>query len=168
LLGLAASIYGGRHAQAFPSFGPERRGAPVLGFTRIDDSVIVDHSQVADCDCVVVLDDTLIDVVDVLRGLKADGAMVVNSGKTESEFRKRPGFAGIKNLVILDGTGIALDILGAPIVNTVMLGAAAAAAGVVDIADAEKAVEALMPEPLAEKNKQAMRVAYDKVRAVRE
>jgi pyruvate ferredoxin oxidoreductase gamma subunit len=164
LLGLAASVYGGRYAQAFPSFGPERRGAPVLGFTRIDDAVIVDHSQVADCDCVIVLDETLIDVVDVLKGLKSDGALLINSGKSESEFRKLPGFSGIKKLVVIDGTGIALDILKSPMVNTIMLGAAIAATDMVSLSDAEKAIGELMPKHLAEKNKQVARMAYEKVK----
>jgi pyruvate ferredoxin oxidoreductase gamma subunit len=164
LLGLAASVYGGRYAQAFPSFGPERRGAPVLGFTRIDDSIIVDHSQVADCDCVIVLDETLIDVVDVLKGLKSDGVLLVNSGKGEGEFRKLPGFADIKKLIVFDGTALALDILQSPIVNTIMLGATIAATDIVGLSDAENAIEELMPKHLAEKNKQVARMAYERVK----
>ena len=163
LLGLAASVYGNRYAQAFPSFGPERRGAPVLGFTRIDDSVITDHSQVADCDCVIVLDETLIDVVDVLKGLKPEGMVVINTAKSEEEFKKTPGFANVK-LAVLDGTSIALDVLKSSIVNTVMLGAMVAATGMIGISEAEQAVDAFMAASLAEKNKQAIRVAYDKVR----
>jgi pyruvate ferredoxin oxidoreductase gamma subunit len=164
LLALAASVYGGRYAQAFPSFGPERRGAPVLGFTRIGDSAIRDHSEVVDCDCVIVLDETLVDVVDVFKGLRADGVMVINSAKSEAELRNDAGFARIKNLTALDGTAIALDILKTPIVNTVMLGAAIAATGMIRVSDAEKAIEELMPERLAEPNKRAVIAAYDKAR----
>jgi pyruvate ferredoxin oxidoreductase gamma subunit len=163
LLALAASVYGGRYAQAFPSFGPERRGAPVLGFTRIDDEVIRDHSEVAECDCVIVLDETLVSVADVFKGLKPDGTMVLNSVRPEKALRKEAGFAGLKNLTALDATGIALKVLRSPIVNTVMLGAAIAATGVIGIADAEKAVEELMPS-LAESNKRAMRAAYETVK----
>ncbi|MDR1874134.1 MAG: 2-oxoacid:acceptor oxidoreductase family protein [Synergistaceae bacterium] len=166
LLGLAASVYGGHYAQAFPSFGPERRGAPVLGFTRIDDVVITDHSQIVDCDCVIVLDETLIDVADVLKGLRPDGVMVSNSSRSEVEFRKTFDCAGVKNLVLLDGTSIALDVLQSPIVNTVMLGAAVAAADLVDIGDAERAIGDLMPKALAGKNKDALRTAYKKVKAM--
>lgn len=72
LLGYAASLHCGKYAQAFPSFGPERRGAPVLGFTRIDDAPITDHSQVYSCDCVIVLDETLLEVVNILEGLKEE------------------------------------------------------------------------------------------------
>ena len=79
LLGYAASLHCGKYAQAFPSFGPERRGAPVLGFTRIDDAPITDHSQVYSCDCVIVLDETLLEVVNILEGLKEDGSVFINS-----------------------------------------------------------------------------------------
>jgi pyruvate ferredoxin oxidoreductase gamma subunit len=79
LLGLAASVFEDNYAQAFPSFGPERRGAPVLGFTRIDDKPIDDHSQVYECDYVVVLDETLMKVVDVKRGLRDGGMLLINT-----------------------------------------------------------------------------------------
>jgi pyruvate ferredoxin oxidoreductase gamma subunit len=164
LLALAASVYGGRYAQAFPSFGPERRGAPVLGFTRIDDSPIRDHSEVTDCDCVIVLDETLINVTEVRRGLRADGTMVINSAKSEEEFKKNANFSGVENLTVLDATAIALDILKSPIVNTVMLGAVVAATDLIDVTDAEKAIEELMPKHLTVPNKLALRAAYDKVR----
>jgi pyruvate ferredoxin oxidoreductase gamma subunit len=164
LLALAASVYGGRYAQAFPSFGPERRGAPVLGFTRIDDSVISDHSEVSECDCVIVLDETLVSATDVFRGLKPDGSMVINSAKSETELRKNASFAAVKNLTALDATGIALDVLKSPIVNTTMLGAAIAATGMITTADAESAIDELMPKHLTESNKRALRTAYDKVK----
>ncbi|GHT00311.1 pyruvate ferredoxin oxidoreductase subunit gamma [Synergistales bacterium] len=164
LLALAASVYGGRYAQAFPSFGPERRGAPVLGFSRIDDSPIRDHSEVADCDCVIVLDETLMSALDVFKGLKANGAMVLNSAKTKAELQKDERFAGVKNLTALDATSIALDVLKSPIVNTIMLGAAIAATDMIAVADAESAIDELMPRHLTESNKLALRAAYDKVK----
>ena len=70
---MAASLYKNYYVQAFPSFGPERRGAPVLGFTRIDDKPIHDHSKVYSCDYVVVLDESLMKVVAAWEGLKSDG-----------------------------------------------------------------------------------------------
>ena len=60
LLGIAAGMFENKHALAFPSFGPERRGAPVLAFTKIDDSKIHDRSEVNQCDYVVVMDETLV------------------------------------------------------------------------------------------------------------
>lgn len=164
LLGMAASVYGGCYGQAFPSFGPERRGAPVVGFTRIDDKVILDHSQVVECDCVVVLDETLTDVVDVAQGLKPKGVMVVNSAKSEAEIRKLPNFAGIEHLTVIDGTTLALDILKSPIVNTAMLGAAAAAADLLPFEAIHKAIAGLMPPALVGKNQAAAKKAYDLVK----
>ncbi|MBK5241799.1 2-oxoacid:acceptor oxidoreductase family protein, partial [Clostridium sp.] len=82
LLGMAASVFGGEYAQAFPSFGPERRGAPVLGFTRIDSEKITDRSEVDQCDYVVVLDETLWGP-SVLSGLKENAIIIVNTDSPE-------------------------------------------------------------------------------------
>ena len=161
LLGYAASVKGGKYAQAFPSFGPERRGAPVQGFTRISDEVITDHSQVYTCDSVIVLDDTLCDVVDVTAGLKENSTLIINSLQSKEEFMARPNFKNVKNLYIIDATDVALKILGAPIVNTVMLGAAVGVTGMVSIEAIEGAVDGMMAPNLREKNKKAIRCAYD-------
>ena len=116
LLGLAASVYGGNFAQAFPSFGPERRGAQVLGFTRIDSQPINDHSQVYHCDYVIVLDETLMETVDVTKGIKEGGLLLINSSKLPHEFNIQ------KNIKVhtLDANQIAQEILGVPIANTVV------------------------------------------------
>lgn len=164
LLGYAASINEGKYAQAFPSFGPERRGAPVQGFTRISTEPITDHSQVYTCDCVIVLDETLCDVVDVAHGLKEHGILVINSQKSVEEFKARPGFEAVKYLITLDATKIALDVLKAPIVNTVMLGAAVAACDLVSLEAVDGAVDGMMAANLREKNKKAIHCAYDLVK----
>lgn len=164
LLGYAVSIQEGKYAQAFPTFGPERRGAPVMGFTRISGTPITDHSQVYSCDCVIVLDETLCEVVDVAGGLKENGTMVINSQKSAAQWKARKGFERVESLFTLDGTQIALDTLGAPIVNTVMLGAAAAATEIVSLEAVEGAVDGMMAPPLREKNKQAIRKAYELVK----
>jgi 2-oxoacid:acceptor oxidoreductase gamma subunit (pyruvate/2-ketoisovalerate family) len=164
LLGNAASIQEGKAAQAFPSFGPERRGAPVLGFTRISDDVITDHSQVYECDCVVVLDETLCDVVDTTAGLKDDSTYVINSTRSKEEYIKDPRFKRIQNLVVIDGTSIALELLDAPIVNTVLLGAMVGATGMINIDSVDKAIDDMMGKSLREKNKAAVKKAYDLVR----
>ena len=163
LLGHAVSIHEGKYAQAFPSFGPERRGAPVLAFTRISAEPITDHSQIYSCDCIVVLDETLCDVVDVANGLKDDGVLLLNTQLSQEAARARYKFEGVKNLVVLDATKIALDVLGSAIVNTVMLGAAARAAGLVSLASVESAVDEMMGPALREKNKKAIEMAYSMV-----
>lgn len=160
LLGHAVSIHEGKYAQAFPSFGPERRGAPVLAFTRISEAPITDHSQIYSCDCIVVLDETLCDVVDVASGLKEDGVLLLNTQRTPEAARERYHFTGVRRLVTLDATKIALEVLGSAIVNTVMLGAAAKAAGLVSLASVEQAVDEMMAPSLRERNKQAIEQAY--------
>lgn len=160
LLGLAASVFGNHYAQAFPSFGPERRGAPVLGFTRIDDKPITDHSQVYRCDSVVVLDETLLESVDVTKGLTDGGTILINSRLSPDHFH----FPGNFKILTLDATDIAMKDLGAPISNTVMLGAFAAVHDFIDIDAIFKAVDKGMAENLRQKNKKAVAHAYDAVR----
>ena len=164
LLGVAASVFEGKSAQAFPSFGPERRGAPVLGFTRIADKTITDHSQVYECDCVIVLDETLCDVTNVAAGLKPDGVLVINTRKTADEAVQHIGFEDPSRIVVIDATDIALELLGNPIVNTIMLGAAVGATEMVSMESVEKAIDDVMGRNLREKNKKAARAAYDKVK----
>lgn len=161
LLGIAASVYGSEYAQAFPSFGPERRGAPVLGFTRIDDKVITDHSQVYSCDLVIVLDETLCEVIDVSDGIKENGTLIINSTKDSNEVRRINNVDKSIKIITIDATQIALDILGVPIVNTIMLGAAIASTDIVKIDYAEMAIDDLMSGSMSKKNKKAMRYAYN-------
>ena len=164
LLGYAAALHCGKYAQAFPSFGPERRGAPVLGFTRISDEPISDHSQVYSCDCVIVLDETLMDVVNVLDGLKEDGAIFVNTEMSSAELKKRPGFEKIKTVVAIDATAIALKELGANIVNTIMMGAAVGGTDLVTCDALMQAIDGSMSPALREKNKKVTKMAYDFVK----
>ena len=156
LLGLAVSVHGGNYAQAFPSFGPERRGAPVLGFTRIDDKVILDHSHVYSCDYVVVLDETLIETVDVTKGLHENGTIFINTSKSEAFYN----FGNNIKVYTIDATQIALDIMGSPITNTVMLGAIAALTDLVSLDAVYRAIEDFMPAKLQEKNKRVVEMAY--------
>ncbi|MEW6439974.1 MAG: 2-oxoacid:acceptor oxidoreductase family protein [bacterium] len=159
LLALAA-IHEGKFAQAFPSFGPERRGAPVLAFSRVDEHPIRIRSQIYEPDVVMVLDSSLLDVLDVTEGLKQGGVLIVNSPlaleKLASRFRARA------RLAVVDAAAIARTHLGRPITNTTMLGALLRATGVVDMAS--------MTEPLrhrfgliAAKNEGAMKAAYEQV-----
>ncbi|NLK36242.1 MAG: pyruvate ferredoxin oxidoreductase [Gracilibacteraceae bacterium] len=164
LLGVAASVYEGKSAQAFPSFGPERRGAPVLGFTRIAEKTITDHSQVYECDCVIVLDETLCEVANVAAGLKPDGVLVINTRKSADAIAHNIGFDDPSRIVVIDATDIALELLGNPIVNTIMLGAAVGATGMVSMESVEAAIDEVMGRNLREKNKKAAREAYKRVK----
>ena len=121
LLALAA-IEEGKFAQAFPSFGPERRGAPVLVFNRVSDNTpIRARAAITDPDVVVILDPGLIDITDVTAGLKKDGVLVINTPKTIVDIKSE--LSGPWKLAIVNATSIARDTIGVPIVNTTMLGA---------------------------------------------
>ncbi|MDX9917138.1 MAG: 2-oxoacid:acceptor oxidoreductase family protein [Gudongella sp.] len=158
LLGHAVSIHEGKYAQAFPSFGPERRGAPVLSFTRIDNEVINDRSDVVSCDYVVVLDDTLFGP-SVINGLKDDGILVINTEKAIDEF----GNHNFK-IITIDATELALNILNKPITNVPMLGALAAASNLVDIESVLKSIDAELAPKIREKNKTLLLEAYSLIK----
>jgi len=131
ILALAA-IEEGRYAQAFPSFGPERRGAPVVAFCRISDEPIRIRANIYEPDLVVVLDASLLKVVNVAAGLKSKGILVTNSRLSPEAAKALKADLGIKNpMGVVDATKIALDILGVPITNTTMLGSLLKASEVV-------------------------------------
>lgn len=157
-----AAINEGKYAQAFPAFGAERRGAPVLAFIRINkDKPIRVRTEVTTPDIVMVLDPSLLQVINVTAGLKADGTLVVNTPKTADEIERD---FGVKcSLATVDATHIAREMLGVPIVNTSMIGALLKAAQVVDM---ESLVEPLKERfgRLAERNINAMKRAYEETK----
>lgn len=160
LLGLSAALFEDKYALAFPSFGPERRGAPVLGFTKISDEKIKDRSEVKECDYVVVLDETLIDV-NIANGLKEEGTILINSSNPE-RYEELKGY----NVVALDATSIALEILGRPITNTAMLGALIAVSDIVSLESAIKGIEEEMKQSIVEKNIEVLKKSYEVVKGV--
>lgn len=122
----------GKQIQAFPEYGSERQGAPIKAFTRISDQPITIHSQVTNPDMVVVLDPTLLKVVDVTEGLAEDGKLVVNTTMTPAELRAKLKVKG-RSIYTVDATGIALKNLGKAIPNTPMIGALVKATGILEI-----------------------------------
>jgi pyruvate ferredoxin oxidoreductase gamma subunit len=154
-----AAISEDKYAQAFPSFGPERRGAPVLAFVRIDNQEPIRiRAEITDPDVVVVLDPGLLTIVNVAAGLKKDGMVIINTKKSFAEIE-----AQLKTkckLARVDATGIAREVLGVPITNTTMVGALLKATGVVKL---ESLVEPLNHRfgRLAERNINAMKRAYE-------
>jgi pyruvate ferredoxin oxidoreductase gamma subunit len=120
-----------KHFQGFPEFGTERMGAPIQAFTRISSSKIYTHEQVTSPDAVVVLDPTLLEVVDVTAGLKPGGALIINSDEQPAEVRKLLKDGDYK-LYTVDATKIATESVGRPITNTAMVGALVKVTGLVD------------------------------------
>jgi pyruvate ferredoxin oxidoreductase gamma subunit len=160
LLALAA-IEEGKYAQGFPSFGPERRGAPVAAFNRIDDHHIKVRSGVYTPDIVVVLDESLIGLVNVADGLKSEGILLVNTAKSAKEVAELTKFKG--KIATVDATSIAWKELGVPITNTTMLGALIKVLGRVKLDSAKSPVEHRFGR-IAGKNLTAMKRAYDEVK----
>ncbi|RLI26855.1 MAG: hypothetical protein DRO52_01860 [Candidatus Hecatellales archaeon] len=153
-----AAIGEGKYAQAFPSFGPERRGAPVLAFNRIDDKPIWVRSDVYEPDIVAVLDPSLLATVNVLEGLKPEGVVIVNTKESLDRVKATLNFQG--KVAVVNATDIALEVLKLPIVNTAMIGAFVKATGVVRL---ESVVEAVVERfgKAGKLNAEAVRKAYE-------
>ncbi len=151
LLAMAA-LYDGKYATACPFYGAERRGAPVVSFVRIDECPIKVYSQIRNPDLVVVLDASVMDVVDVLNGLKKGGNVLINSAHKKE-------FAGFVTRNV-DLTGIALRenlvVAGSPILNTPVLGALAKM-GICSADSVKKAIREMFSD---ERNVKAAEAAY--------
>ncbi len=157
-----SAINQNKYAQAFPSFGPERRGAPVMAFVRVSDAKIRLREKVYNPDIVVVLDPSLPTIVNVTAGLKEGGWVILNSSKDEKTLREMlGGYQG--KLAVVDATKIAMEVLGLPITNTTMLGAFLKATGLVDQKYLKEALEHRFGR-LAEKNKAAMARAIEETK----
>jgi pyruvate ferredoxin oxidoreductase gamma subunit len=156
LLALAA-IGEGKYAQAFPSFGPERRGAPVVAFCRISDEPIRIRANISEPDIVVVLDASLLKIVNVAAGLKPQGVLVTTSKDDAAKVREDLKLK--QRLAVVDATKIAMEVLGLPITNTTLLGSLVKA---VDVVKKESFVHPLKERfgRIAEKNISAFERAY--------
>jgi 2-oxoacid:acceptor oxidoreductase gamma subunit (pyruvate/2-ketoisovalerate family) len=156
-----AAINEGRFAQAFASFGPERRGAPVLAFTRIDEKEILLRSQVYEPDVIVVLDQNLVCLEGLGEGLKEGGTVILNTPSAPESFGDRFPIAG--KIAAVDATSIALKELGTPITNTAILGVLVKATGVVRMETLEQIFRGRF-KAYAEKNVSAVRSASQQTR----
>jgi pyruvate ferredoxin oxidoreductase gamma subunit len=152
----------GKYGQGFPAFGVERRGAPVLTFARLSDKPMRVRYQVYEPDYVMVLDATLVDIVNVAAGLKDGGTIIINSKEPPEYFSSK--IDAKAKIVTVDATGMALEITGVPIVNTVMLGAFAAATGEMTVESVQDAVKKRFAGEVGEKNAKAVRATYDFVK----
>jgi pyruvate ferredoxin oxidoreductase gamma subunit len=153
-----AAIQQGKYAQAFPSFGPERRGAPVVAFCRIADEPIRLRTNIYTPDLVLVLDPSILRLVKVGAGLKPDGILITNTKYTGPELRKELGIT--HTLVTVNATQIATEVLGLPITNTTMLGALLKARAVVPVEGLIAPLEKRFGR-IAAKNIAAFRRAYE-------
>lgn len=143
-----AAFADGKYAQAFPSFGSERMGAPVTSFVRISNDPIRARNQVYEPDFLIVQDATLIGSVDVAAGLKASGLMIIDTEKKPSELKLNTK----AKILTIPATKIALEIIGRPIQNTTLLGYFAAVTGLISFDGVKRAIEHRFPGPIAMKN----------------
>ena len=122
-----------QYMQAMPEYGPERMGAPIKAFTRICDEPIEIHNNIENPDVVIVLDETLLDVVDVAEGLKSDGTLIINTCSPASAVKEALGLPDTVRVGTVDASGIALDTIKRDIPNTPIVGALAKVTGVIDV-----------------------------------
>lgn len=148
-----AAFHDGRYSQAFPFFGVERRGAPVTAFARIDDKFIRLRAQVTEPDVIVVLEPSMSESL-VFSGLKENGTAIINNTKKPSAKQKT---------FTVDATKIALETIGKPIVNTAILGAFAAATGLVTLESLKKALSERFSGKLLEANISAVERTYQEI-----
>jgi pyruvate ferredoxin oxidoreductase gamma subunit len=154
-----AAILEDKYAQAFPSFSPERRGAPVMAFNRVNsEKPIRTRAEVDQPDVVIVLDSGLLSIVNPASGLKETGIIIVNTKKTSDEIRKELGIK--QRVATVDATKIALETLGIPIVNTTMVGALVKTTDVIKLESMEAPLQKRFAR-LAERNIQAMKKAFE-------
>lgn len=163
LLVAAALKDGNKGVQAFPFFGAERRGAPVRAFARISEEEIHLRSEIYTPDIVIVLDESIMDIVDVLKGLKKDGKLLINTRKKPSDF----DFSKQFKVATVDATGVALkhEILvgGIPVVNTPILGSVPKILDRVTLKSIQDAVKDKWKGELANKNINATQDAFNQV-----
>lgn len=153
-----AAIADGKYAQAFPNFGPERRGAPVTAFLRVSPQPIYLREKIESPDIVVVLDPTLIDLVNVSDGLKPGGMLVINlaASKQAASAKYRSQF----QVATVDASRIAVETIGIPVTNTAIIGSLIKACRLTSVDSMEGPMTRRFGR-LAGKNLQALRRAFE-------
>jgi len=155
-----ASFYEGKFSQAFPNFGVERKGAPVVAFAKIADKFIRSREQIYNPDYIIIQDPSLVKTAKVLEGARKDTIVLINSNKLPEKVC--PGYTGkVYCVPVLD---IALKIIGKPIINTAMLGAFAKISGLISLESARKAIDENLGEKYAkdiiDKNNKALNESF--------
>ncbi|MFC4787310.1 2-oxoacid:acceptor oxidoreductase family protein [Nocardioides sp. MAHUQ-72] len=158
----------GRHAQAFPTFGSERTGAPVVSFCRIDDRPIRLREPITDPDALVVQDPTLLHQVNLFAGLTSAGFLLVNTSRSLDELGLEELARGLTpdHVVTVPATEIAREHLGRPLPNAALLGGFAALTGQVSLDAVCAAIRDRFPGRVGDGNARAAEVAHAHVRTL--
>jgi pyruvate ferredoxin oxidoreductase gamma subunit len=161
-----AAFREGRHAQAFPSFGSERTGAPVVAFCRIDDHEIRLREPVLQPDALIIQDPTLLHQVDVFAGLSKEGYVLINSSRSFDELGLGDFICGFQpeRMRTLPASEIAQKHIGRPVPNAALLGGLAALTGLISNDAVAAAIRDKFADPLASANVAAAAAAYEYVR----
>jgi pyruvate ferredoxin oxidoreductase gamma subunit len=161
ILAEAAYLQGYQGVTSAPTFGPERRGAPLTASTRISDTPLRTFAQIEMADIAVVLDSSLLKVVDVQSSVKDGGLIIINSCLQPDDFQLRNGL----KIAVVDAVKVALKFHllkeGAPVVNTPLLGAFARAAGLVSLEYIEQGLKKKLPAKVVAANSVALNMAYE-------
>ncbi|NLW13776.1 MAG: 2-oxoacid:acceptor oxidoreductase [Trueperella sp.] len=165
-----AAFAEGRHAQAFPSFGSERTGAPVVAYCRVRDEKIRTREPVLAPDLLIIQDPTLLGIVDVFAGLNPDGYVLINSSKRSGELglAERQESMPTGHFMTIPAAEIARKHTGRTVPNAVLLGAAAALTGLYEMESVSSAIRERFPGKVGEMNVAAAREAYELVNSKRE
>ncbi len=159
----------GIYAQGFAVYGAEKRGAPVVAFTRVDEKPIRDHSEYMEPDIVLLLDPTLMGLVNIKEGLKKDGKVIINTAFPKDEVIKELNLEDYE-VYVIDANKISIEALGRAIPNTPMIGALAKVTGLFTKEEVSNGVVELLkeagkfPEKIIEGNRQAIEKAYEEVK----
>ena len=153
----------GKHAQAFPSFGSERMGAPVVSFCRIDDQEIRLREPILEPDALIIQDPTLLHSIDLFSGLNPEGYILINSTRSFEEL----GIADLAqrfpphHVCDVGATELAVKHVGRPLPNAALLGGFAAITKVISFDSVADAIRERFPGPVGDANVAAAREAYD-------
>lgn len=166
MLSIAAFIEG-RHAQAFPGFGSERMGAPVVSYCRIDDREIRAREPISEPDAIIIQDPTLLHSMNVFEGLKPDGYILINSRRSFEDLGIADFVKDFPDHHVRDvgATELAVKHVGKPVPNAVLLGGFAAISGQIHMASVEQAIGEKFPGPIGAANVAAAREAYEMANA---
>ena len=161
-----AAFTEGHHAQAFPSFGSERMGAPVMAFCRIDDKEIRLREPVMSPDALIIQDPTLLHQVDLFNGLEHDGFLLINSSRSYSELGLNDFVSRFPphHVCTVAASETAMKFVGRPLPNAALLGAFAAVTEKVSMDAVESAIHEKFPGKIGEKNAAAAKHAYATIR----
>ncbi len=159
------AVLEGKFVQAFPSFGPERSGAPTRTFLRVSDKEVRTHEPILNPDVIVVLDDTLLETENITQGLKESTILIINSVKKSEELGQQLKFSG--KIYAVDASGISLEIIGQPRPNTVILGKIVQITQVAKLESIQKEFQEIFEKKIGEiacnKNVEAIGRAYESI-----